>query len=120
MLPKKAYSKVIQGLKHIKKQWDEDRAENPNIAPYEIDSQLRRLIARCAREERANVHGNKDMEILCDKTIKYLVEKKILVGSPYGGVFFPLPEGHAPLPSKEQLIADTKKKMDDMDFFGKG
>ena len=120
MLPKKAYSKVIQGLKHIKKQWDEDRAENPNIAPYEIDSQLRRLIARCAREEHANVHGNKDMEILCDKTIKYLVEKKILVGSPYGGVFFPLPEGHAPLPSKERLIADTKKKMDDMDFFGKG
>jgi len=109
MLPKKAYSKVIQGLKKIKADWDEDRAENPNIAPYEIDSQLRPLIARCAREEHANVHGNKDMEILCDQTINYLVEKKILVGSPYGGVFFSLPEGHAPLPSKEELIQQVRK-----------
>jgi hypothetical protein len=119
MLPKKAYSKVIQGLKHIKKQWDEDRAENPNTTPYEIDSQLRSLIARCAREEHANVHGNKDMEILCDQTIKYLVSKKILVGSPYGGVFFPLPEDHAPLPSKEELIKDIKAKMTNDAFFSK-
>lgn len=117
MLPKKAYSKVIQGLRHIKKQWDEDRAENPNTVPYEIDSSLRPLIARCAREERANVYGNKDMEILCDQTIKYLVDKGILVGSPYGGVMFPLPKDHAPLPSKEELAKDVKKKIRDDKFF---
>lgn len=120
MLPKKAYSKVIQGLKKIKADWDEDRRENPNIAPYEIDSQLRGLIARSAREEHANVHGNKDMEILCDQTIKYLVSKGILVGSPYGGVFFPLPEDHAPLPSKEELVKDVKKRMANDAFFRKG
>jgi hypothetical protein len=120
MLPKKAYNKVIQGLKHIKAQWDEDRAENPTTAPYEIDCQLRAMIARCAREEHVHVGGNKNMEILCDQTIKYLVGKKILVGSPYWGVFFPLPEGHAPLPSKEELRKDYLQKLGDIGFFKKG
>lgn len=120
MLPKKAYSKVIQGLKHIKKQWDEDRVENPSQVPYEIDSELRSLIARCAREENANVGGNRNMEILCDRTITYLVEKKIIVRSPYGGVMFPLPEDHAPLPSRDELVQHIRDQMRNKEFFGKG
>ena len=118
MLPKTAYSKVLQGLRRIKEQWDQDRAENPSTVPYEIDFELRALIERTIREERVNCHGRRDTEILVDSTIRYLVDKGFLAKSPYGGTFFPLPKDHAPLPTQEALIRQTKAKIDAA-FFGK-
>ena len=111
MLTKRAYSKVIQGLRNIKASWLEDRRDNPNTVPYEIDCQLRHLIERAAREDHMNVGGSKNMEALCNQTIKYLIDKGHIIGSPYGGVMFPLPEDHAPLPSKQQLIEQTLRSI---------
>lgn len=112
MLPKKAYNKVLQGLKHIRANWDEDRVENPRSVPYEIDNELDILIERCIREERVNCHGTSNRDILIKQTKHYLIEKGLVVGSPYGGIMFPLPEDNAPLPSKEEFIADVKKRLD--------
>jgi len=110
MLPKAVYSKVIQGLRKIKEDWEEDRVDNPESVHYEIDSELKRLIKHCILEGRVNCHGNMDREILTDQTIDYLIKKKILVGSSYGGVSFPLPEGHKKLPSKEEFIKEIQTK----------
>jgi len=109
MLPKAVYSKVLQGLKHIRKQWDEDRAEDPKRVPYEIDSQLRSLIERCMREGKM-----RRSEDLVQWTINYLVEKGHIVWSPYGGLMFPLPPDAEPLPSKEEFLRDVESRIDDL------
>lgn len=109
MLPKAVYSKVIQGLRHIRKQWDEDRAEDPKRVPYEIDSQLRSMIERCIREGHMRRSAG-----LVDWTIDYLVEKGEIVRSPYGGHMFPLPPDAEPLPSKEEFIRQVESKIKDI------
>ena len=117
MLPKKVYSQVLQKLRHIKTQWDEDRIENPKRVPYEIDSQLRHLIDACITEGHVHCHGNKNREILIDQTVNYMVEKGILIGSPYGGVMFPLPVDAPPLPSEEELIAEIHRQLESQSWF---
>lgn len=109
MLPKATYSKIIQGLRHIRKQWDEDRAEDPKRVPYEIDSQLRAMIERRLRE--GHVRCN---ESTVSWTIDYLAEKGEIVRSPYGGYMFPLPPDAEPLPSKEEFLRDVESKLRDM------
>ena len=109
MLPKADYSKVIQGLRHIRKQWDEDRAEDPKRVPYEIDNQLRSLIERCMREGKM-----RRSEGMVQWTIDYLVEKGQIVRSPYGGLMFPLPPDAEPLPSREEFLWDVESKIKDM------
>jgi len=107
MLPKTVYSKVIQGLRHIKKQWDDDRLEDPKRVPYEVDNQLRSMIERCMQEGKMQ-----RSTVAIQDTIDYLLEKKELMKSPYGGIMFPLPTDAEPLPSKEEFIKQTKQIMD--------
>jgi len=115
MLPKKAYSKVIQGLKRIKKNWDADRIENPSKVPYEIDIELKMLIEQCTRE--AGVYcNNRDRETLIQATCAYLIKVGQITGSPYGGYMFPLPEDHASLPTKVDFIEQVKKDMNKLGF----
>jgi len=102
--PKSVHSKIMQSLKHIKKQWDEDREENPHLVPSEITGQLNNAIRRHLSEARLGY--NKDM---LSEEIAYLVKKGIIVESPYGGHFFPLDAGVV-LPSKEDLIRETIEK----------
>jgi len=109
MLPKNVYSKVLQGLNHIRKQWDEDRAEDPKRVPYEIDMQLRLLIERCMREGKV-----RRSEEFIRWTVDYLVEKGLIVRSPYGGHMFPLPPDAEPLPSKEEFIKQLESKIDEI------
>lgn len=110
VLPKRIYSNVIQGLKKMHKSWLEDRAENPHVVPYEIDSCLKMLIERCMNEGRMVTHGRENRERIVLATMSYLVEKGLIVKSPYGGHFFPLPDDTV-LPSKEQLISNVKKRL---------
>ena len=111
MLPKLVYSKVMQDLKRIRKNWDEDRAENPTRVPYEIDSELRYSIENAMREGGMR----RDPEAVQD-TIEYLIGKKIVVGSPYGGIMFPLPEDAPPLPTRKDLIEQTKERLKNLGF----
>lgn len=115
MLPKLVYSKVLQSLTKIRKNWDEDRKENPTQVPYEIDSELKMAIERQIREGKVNCN-KRDMEILTSKTIDYLASKGLIIKSPYGGHMFPLPAG-VELPTKEAFIKQTKAHLDT--FFGK-
>jgi len=80
MLPKPVYSKIIQALKKMKQAWDEDRAEDPKRAPYEIDSELKRTIEREMREGRVSMNNAaRDQEI--KETFAYLVKQGVIVGS---------------------------------------
>lgn len=112
MLPRPVYNKVLASLKFIKKQWDEDREENPSSVPYDIDSSLRMAIERHMREGHVRYHGSSHREQLIDGTVDYLREKGLIVRSPYGGHMFPLPDDHDPLPSKDELVEDIKKRLD--------
>lgn len=111
MLTKIVYKKVLKSLEHIRNQWEEDRRENPRAVPYEIDDQLRSAIERHIREGRMNCHGKGDVEYLVNQTIEYLLDKKLVTGSPYGGIMFPLPPDHPPLPTKEELVAAVRKQL---------
>ena len=114
ILPKLTYSKVIQSLKKLQQHWEQDRKENP--VPYEIDTSLRRAIETAMRE--TNVTGpNQYKQNMVDETIEYLYHKGIIIKSPYGGHYFPLPPG-TQLPTKEQLIKATTDKINQQ-FFGK-
>lgn len=118
MLPKRAFSKVQQALKKMRADWLEDRRENPNQVPYEIDSQLKRVIAGALREER--VTGSRDyIDDLTADCFDYLVSKGQLIQSPYGGHMFPLPEDHAPLPSAKEHRQQVLKQMANQGFFGR-
>lgn len=111
MLPKKTFSLVVQGLKRIEKSWLEDRIENPHIAPYEIDIELKMLIERVMRD--THVHGSRsEKENMVQGCIEYLLKTGKIVGSPYGGTMFKLPENHAEIPTKEQLIESVNKRID--------
>jgi hypothetical protein len=100
----------------MKIDWDADRIENPKAVPYEIDNQLKGLIERSVREEHMQIHGRHHMEEIVGNTVEYLIGAKVIVRSPYGGVFFPLPDD-AVILTKEELIRETKAKLDT--FFGK-
>ena len=123
MLPKQVYSKIIQALKKMKTAWEADRAEDPNRAPYEIDIQLKMTIEREIREGRMSMN-NADRDQQINETIAYLENKGLITKSPYGGHFFPLPDGTT-IPTKEELIAQTKKTLGRQNrttydpFFGK-
>lgn len=113
MLPKRTFSLVMQQLKKIKKNWDEDRLENPNIAPYEITSQLKNAIEHAMRE--TSVSGSRTAkERAVDECIAYLINKGHIIGSPYGGVMFPLPEGQK-LPSKEEMVKDIQRRFNELE-----
>ncbi len=114
-LPKLVYSKVIQSLKSLKQSWDEDRKENPTKVPYEIDTSLKGMIERHIREGKVYCN-NRDMAVLVQWTVNYLLQKGTIVKSPYGGIYFPLPEGTV-LPTKEEFTKQTMAKYDS--FFGK-
>lgn len=113
MLPKPVYSKIIQALKKMKTEWDEDRAEDPKRAPYEIDGQLRMTIEQEIRKGKVNCHGIQNTKILIDQTIEYLLKQNIIAKSPYGGNFFPLPKDTV-IPTKEELMIQVKNKLDQL------
>lgn len=109
MLPKNVYSKVIQSLKKMKTDWDEDRKENPSTVPYEIDSQLTMSIENHMRE--GHVHcSRQERDRLVKETFEYLCSRNMIVKSPYGGHMFPIPKDMA-LPTREELIEQTKKQL---------
>jgi Cft2 family RNA processing exonuclease len=110
-LTKKAYTAVLGRLKKVNESWLQDRVENPHMVPYEIDCELDRMIVDEARKDGMRV-SNRDSEELCRQVKNYLCTKGIIVGSPFGGVMFPLPKDHAPLPSKEQFVENVKNEID--------
>jgi hypothetical protein len=123
MLPKPVYSKIVQALKKMRVAWEADRAEDPNRAPYEIDSQLKMTIEREMREGRMSMDNTtRDQKI--QETFAYLEKQGLITKSPYGGHFFPLPKDTV-IPTKEELIAQTKKTIGRQNrttydpFFGK-
>ena len=110
-LTKKAYTALLGRIKRIHASWLEDRKENPNQVPYEIDIELDRAILDEARKDKMQV-SNRDVDVLCGQVKKYLLEKGIITGSPYGGTMFQLPQDHKPLPTKDELIHQIKTKME--------
>lgn len=116
MLPKPVYSKIIQELKKIKAAWDEDRAEDPKRAPYEIDSQLISTIEREMREGHVSLSIQAKKEKV-NETLAYLEKQGLITKSPYGGYFFQLPQGTI-IPTKDELIKATQRRIDQT-FFGK-
>lgn len=116
MLPKLVYSKVVQSLKKMKVHWDQDRVDNPNMAPYEIDMSLKAHIETALREGKIGL-SRTEKEVVINETIDYLRDKGMIVRSPYGGHIFPLPPG-AVIPTKEEMIKRTQREIDQK-FFGK-
>lgn len=102
MLPKLVYSKVIQSLKKMEINWKQDRIDNPKMAPYEIDSSLVMSIENAMREGHMGMNLQ-DKKRVVQETFEYLVNKGLIVKSPYGGHIFPLPEGTI-IPTKNELI----------------
>lgn len=110
LLPKQVYSKLIQGLRPIRESWEKDRLEDLSRPPYDIEHSLRSLIDRCITEGRMHVGGNRNREILTDKVIKYLLDKGLITKCPYGGYYFPLPDG-TKLPTLEEYSATIKENL---------
>lgn len=117
MLPKLVYSKVLQSLRKMKIAWDQDRVDNPQLAPYEIDISLKMHIEAAMREGKMNM-SIADREVVVIETIDYLRSKGLIVKSPYGGHIFPLPDGVS-IPTKEEMVKRAKEEVDRA-FFGKG
>ena len=115
MLPKLVYSKIVQSLKKMKVNWDQDRIDNPKTVPYEIDMSLRSAIERHIRERHMHL-SRQDMQRVVDETVEYLFNKGLIVKRPYGGHFFSLPEDTV-LPTKEELVKQLNAAADK--FFGK-
>lgn len=68
-------------------------------------------IERAMRE--THVHGSRtEKENMIQECIEYLLKIDRIVGSPYGGIMFKLPEGHGCLPSKEELIEMIKFRIE--------
>lgn len=111
MLPKLVFSKILQSLKKIENSVREDRKENPNATPLEIDSCLRMAI-----ETEIRIGGvgrdRKTNEKMINETIEYLVSKKLIIKTGYGGHTIPLIEGEKPLPSKEEVIKQIEAQID--------
>lgn len=110
MLPKKVYSKVLQSLRKIKERWEEDRQEDPRLVPYEIDLELRGCIEMHMREGHVNFGGRSNREAKIDETVSYLREKGLIFRGPYGG-HFPVDVDEETIPTKEQLVADIKRRL---------
>lgn len=116
MIPKRAFSKVVQSLKRIEQNWLQDRKDNPNTVPYEIDSELTSAIERALREEGVSVSRDQRSRLVFD-CVAYLVKTGKIVKSPYGGHMFNVPDGHEPLPSRDEFVADALKRLNDSKFF---
>ena len=111
MLPKKVYNKVLQRIAVIKKDWEEDRQACPSAVPYEVGNEILWAIRHAMREDHRRYRD--DIEGV--ETLVYLASKGVIVSSGYGGYMFPLPEGHAPLPTKEELINHIMNRLDEED-----
>jgi hypothetical protein len=109
MLPKIVYGKVMGSLKKMRTNWEQDRVENPNTVPYEIDISLRHSIETHMREGGVSVNRHV-REQMIDEAFEYLVKQGTIVKSPYGGHMFPLPEGTT-LPTREEFIETVKKTL---------
>lgn len=87
LLPKQAYSKLMQSIKRIKEHWNADRQEN--ALPYDIDHSLKSAIDGCITEFRIRAGGLEGRTRLIEGVICYLRDKGIIIKSPYGGHWFP-------------------------------
>lgn len=119
MLSKIAYRQLLKRIDQIKSHWLEDRKENPNLVPYDAKSNVRAAIERVMREHHVHCGGLAGTEQFINRMIEYLIEKKIIKGHPLGGIMFDLPEGHAPIPSKEEFIAQTTERLKTYPILGK-
>lgn len=115
LLPKQVYSKLIQGMRPLREDWEKDRLEDLNRPPYDVEHSLRRLIDRCITEGRMHVGGSRNRELLASKVIDYLLEKGLITKCPYGGYYFPLPEG-TKLPTIEEYSATIRDSLHKLDF----
>lgn len=103
LLPRKTYKKVLKGVEHYRLQNEEDRKENPNAIPIDWKSCLIAMVEHKIREDHIRL-SRSNMEILCEKVLRYLQEKGLLV--PYcGGYSFPTEEV---LPTEEEITTKTK------------
>ena len=87
LLPKQAYSKLMQKIKKIRENWNADRQEN--TLPYDIDHSLKSAISNCITESRIRTGGNEGRERLIADVIDHLASKGMIIKSPYGGHWFP-------------------------------
>lgn len=110
---KHTFKKLIKSIEHLKSQDDLDRKENPSRVPMEWDSSIKELIRISCRED----HKRYTEDFANNFIEEMLVEKGLLVKSPYGGHMFPLPAG-VTLPSKEEFVAMIHAKLDILGAFG--
>ncbi len=108
-LPKKVFTALVGDLKRIKADWDQDRLEKPNLAPYEVDSQIASLIRHHMREIRASGDTRKDT-LIVEEFIAYMIKQGTLMKSPYGGTMFKIDV--ATIPAKEELVKQIHATID--------
>jgi len=108
---KTIYKEFLKSIEFLKKQDDEDRNEDPKRIPLEWDISIKEQIRKYCRKDHKRY-----TEEFAEDVMRHLVEKGILIKSPYGGYMFPLPTG-TNLPSKTEFI---EKVMRDMQILGDG
>lgn len=107
MLSKKSYGQVVKGLERIRKHHDEDRKENPGLAPCSYKSQILRMI-----EATLRANHERYTDSLGEETVKYLAKQGLIV--PYLGNDYTFPSSE-PLPSREEVIKQTHAALESID-----
>lgn len=99
MLPKKAYKLVLASVEHYRKQDEMDRKESPGRMPAGWGIPLRMSFEKIVRETH-KYHGRESVKTAVEETLRYLVEKGILID--YHGDFT-FPSRAEELPTKAQI-----------------
>lgn len=89
------YRKFLKSIEVIKQRHDQDRVEHPSAMPTEIDIPVRESVRRHCQEDRRRFS-----EPFAKEVFEHLVDKGLIVPSPYGGHMFPY-SGN--LPSREEV-----------------
>lgn len=97
------YRKFLKSIEKIKAFHDLDRVENPGAVPAEIDIPVIDSIRRHCFEDRRRYSDG-----FANLVFEHLVEKAIIVKSPYGGHMFPYV---GDLPSEEEVRDRVQKVM---------
>lgn len=106
---KHTFKKLMKSIEFLKAQDDLDRKESPKRIPIEWDSSIKERIRNACREDKKQY-----TEAFANNFIEeMLVEKGILIKSPYGGHMFP---HNQTLPSKEEFIASIHKELSALGF----
>ena len=104
LLSRKSYRELIRDLEVLKKEYEQDRSENPSSLPLGFGTVIPLKIEYILRNNRERFSRD-----LPKKVMDYLVEKGTLVNY-HGDYTFP----GEPIPSKEEFMEHVKKTIDSL------